>query len=137
MSAETPLDNFTIVTDSDQQLGFRSIVPAETLHVDETVVAWLRGGYEAHGVLAGHVTLAAVAPTAADRLLAGECECGARVSRFTDDDAALDQCASRAGASIRPSVRTSSGRAGDSSTMRAKRRAALRPRPRHQLQRCG
>lgn len=34
-SAETPLDNFTIVTDSDQQLGFRSIVPAETLHVDE------------------------------------------------------------------------------------------------------
>ena len=34
-SADTPLDNFTIVTDPDEPLGFRRIVPAETLHVDE------------------------------------------------------------------------------------------------------
>jgi len=34
-SAEAPLDNFTIVTDPKQRLGFREIVPAETLLVDD------------------------------------------------------------------------------------------------------
>ena len=34
-SAEEALDNFSIVTDSKETLGYRKIVPAETLHVDE------------------------------------------------------------------------------------------------------
>jgi len=34
-SANTPLDNFTIEADPDRPLGFRKIVPAKTLHVDE------------------------------------------------------------------------------------------------------
>ena len=34
-SADTPQDNFTIVSDPDEPLGFRKIVPAETLYVDE------------------------------------------------------------------------------------------------------
>jgi hypothetical protein len=34
-SADTPLDNFTIVVDPDEPLGYRKIVPQETLHVDE------------------------------------------------------------------------------------------------------
>ena len=35
-SADTPLDNFSIVSGSEQSLGFRRIVPAETLQVSET-----------------------------------------------------------------------------------------------------
>jgi hypothetical protein len=34
-SADTPLDNFSVVVDPDEPLGFRKIVPADTLHVDE------------------------------------------------------------------------------------------------------
>ncbi len=34
-SADTPLDNFSILADPRSPLGFRRIVPAETLHVDE------------------------------------------------------------------------------------------------------
>lgn len=34
-SGETPLDNFSIVTDSKERLGYREIVPAETLQVDD------------------------------------------------------------------------------------------------------
>lgn len=34
-SASKPLDNFTMETNHDKPLGFRRIVPAETLHVDE------------------------------------------------------------------------------------------------------
>lgn len=34
-SADMPQDNFTTTTDPDEPLGFRRIVPAETLHVDE------------------------------------------------------------------------------------------------------
>jgi hypothetical protein len=34
-SADTPLDNFSIVADPGQPLGFRQIVPALTFHVDE------------------------------------------------------------------------------------------------------
>lgn len=34
-SAPDPLDNYTIVTDAEQPLGFRTIAPAETLTVDE------------------------------------------------------------------------------------------------------
>ena len=34
-SAAAPLDNFSIVTDATERLGFREIVPAETLLVDE------------------------------------------------------------------------------------------------------
>lgn len=34
-SADEPLDNFTIEADANQPLGFRRIVPAETLHVNE------------------------------------------------------------------------------------------------------
>ena len=34
-SADAPLDNFTISTDPDEVLGFRQIVPAETLYVDD------------------------------------------------------------------------------------------------------
>jgi len=34
-SAEAPLDNFSIVTDQKATLGYRKIVPAPTLHVDE------------------------------------------------------------------------------------------------------
>jgi hypothetical protein len=33
-SADAPLDNFTMVEDPDQPLGFRKIVPQETLYVD-------------------------------------------------------------------------------------------------------
>lgn len=43
----------------------------QTLHVDETVVAWLRGGYTHHGMLAGHVRLETVEPTCTDHILAG------------------------------------------------------------------
>lgn len=34
-SADTPVDNFTMVTDPERPLGFRRIVPARTFHVDE------------------------------------------------------------------------------------------------------
>lgn len=34
-SADTPLDNYSIVADPERPLGFRQVVPAETLHVDE------------------------------------------------------------------------------------------------------
>ena len=34
-SADTPLDNFSMVENPDEPLGFRQIVPAETFHVDE------------------------------------------------------------------------------------------------------
>ena len=34
-SADTPLDNFSITSDPDQPLGYRQIVPGETLHVDD------------------------------------------------------------------------------------------------------
>lgn len=34
-SADAPLDNFTMETDTDGPLGFRRIVPRETLHVNE------------------------------------------------------------------------------------------------------
>lgn len=34
-SADTPLDNFSIAVDPEQPLGFRRIVPAATLYVDE------------------------------------------------------------------------------------------------------
>jgi hypothetical protein len=44
----------------------------QTLHVDETVVAWLRGHYTHHGVLAGHVRLERVTPAPSDHLLAGD-----------------------------------------------------------------
>ncbi len=43
----------------------------QTLHVDETVVAWLRGGYTHHGMLAGRVRLETVEPTCTDHILAG------------------------------------------------------------------
>ena len=34
-SAEDPLDNYTIATETEGPLGYRTIVPAETLIVDE------------------------------------------------------------------------------------------------------
>ena len=34
-SADTPLDNFTMVVDPDEPLGYRKIVPQKTLYVDE------------------------------------------------------------------------------------------------------
>ncbi|MCB9137794.1 MAG: ATP-binding protein [Caldilineaceae bacterium] len=41
----------------------------QTLHPDETVIAWLRGGYEHHGLLGEHITLADVTVDDADHLL--------------------------------------------------------------------
>ena len=44
----------------------------QTLHADETVVAWLRGHYEHHGVLAGQVHLEEVVLTETESVLAGD-----------------------------------------------------------------
>lgn len=57
----------------------------QTLHVDETVVAWLRGGYAHHGVLAGHARLEPVELTPSDQILAGDF---ARQSQAWRDEAA-------------------------------------------------
>ncbi|MEZ4707548.1 MAG: ATP-binding protein [Caldilineaceae bacterium] len=43
----------------------------QTLHADETVIAWLRGHYEHHGILDDHVALTTPSATETDRVLAG------------------------------------------------------------------
>jgi len=43
----------------------------QTLHADETIIAWLRGHYEHHGLLAGQVRLEQVTATETDSILAG------------------------------------------------------------------
>jgi len=43
----------------------------QSLHVDETIIAWLRGHYQHQGLLTSHIALLDVEPTDSDLLLAG------------------------------------------------------------------
>ncbi|MCB0186266.1 MAG: ATP-binding protein, partial [Caldilineaceae bacterium] len=57
----------------------------QTLHADETVIAWLRGHYEHHGPLEGHVSLTTSTITEMEHVLAGEAIANLNLLNHTDD----------------------------------------------------